>query len=61
VVADEAAKSMGDRAERFKYVYDLLSRFDIRWAKRRVQELEAFSAIGCRKMSFYFPTSEKQL
>jgi len=39
VVTREAAKRVGDRAQRFKYEYQVLSRFDIGWAKRRVREL----------------------
>jgi hypothetical protein len=30
---------VGDRAERFKYEYQVLSQFDTGWAKRRVREL----------------------
>jgi hypothetical protein len=41
IVTSQAAKGVGDRAERFKYEYHVLSRFDIRWAKRRVRELAA--------------------
>jgi hypothetical protein len=36
VVTSQAAQLVGDRAERFKYEYEVLSRFNIRWAKRRV-------------------------
>jgi hypothetical protein len=39
VVTRDAAKLVGDRRERFKYEYQVLSRFDIGWAKRRVREL----------------------
>jgi hypothetical protein len=46
VVTGQAAKRVGDRAERFKYEYQLLSRFDIRWAKRRVRELAAIFRNG---------------
>lgn len=46
VVTREAAKSVGDRAERFKYEYQLLSQFDIGWAKRRVRELAAIFRNG---------------
>src|ERR1700733_4213639 len=38
-VTREAAKLVGDRAERFKYEYQVLSQFDVDWAKRRVREL----------------------
>jgi hypothetical protein len=41
VVTRDAAKLVGDRRERFKYEYQVLSRFDIGWAKRRVRELAA--------------------
>jgi hypothetical protein len=41
IVTRNAAKLIGDRAERFKYEYQVLSRFDTRWAKRRVRELAA--------------------
>ncbi|MCV7092023.1 hypothetical protein [Mycobacterium interjectum] len=41
VVTSQAAKRVGDRAERFKYEYQVLSQFDIAWAKRRVRELAA--------------------
>jgi hypothetical protein len=33
---------VGDRAERFKYEYQVLSNFNTGWAKRRVRELAAF-------------------
>lgn len=39
VVTRQAAKWVGDRKERFKYEYQVLSEFDIDWAKRRVREL----------------------
>lgn len=39
VVRDRAASQVGNRAERFKYEYEVLSRFDQEWAKRRVREL----------------------
>jgi hypothetical protein len=41
VVTRQAAKRVGDRAERFKYEYQILSRFRTDWAKRRVRELAA--------------------
>jgi hypothetical protein len=41
VVTSQAAKRVGDRAERFKYEYQVLSRFNVGWAKRRVRELAA--------------------
>lgn len=46
IVASQAAKRVGDRAERFHYEYQVLSRFDIRWAKRRVRELAAMFRNG---------------
>ena len=46
IVTHNAAKLIGDRAERFKYEYQVLSRFDIRWAKRRVRELAAMFRNG---------------
>jgi hypothetical protein len=46
VVTRQAAKLVGDRAERFKYEYQVLSRFDVEWAKRRVRELAAMFANG---------------
>jgi hypothetical protein len=46
IVRSQAAKQVGDRAERFKYEYQVLSRFDIRWAKRRVRELAAMFRNG---------------
>ena len=41
VVASKAAKWVGDRAERFKFEYQVLSHFNVDWAKRRVRELAA--------------------
>jgi hypothetical protein len=41
VVSSQAAKLIGDRAERFKYEYEVLSRFDVRWARRNVRETAA--------------------
>jgi hypothetical protein len=46
VVTRQAAKRVGDRAERFKYEYQLLSQFDTGWAKRRVRELAALFRNG---------------
>jgi hypothetical protein len=46
VVASQAAKWVGDRAERFKYEYQVLSRFDTGWAKRRVRETAAMFRNG---------------
>lgn len=41
VVTRQAAKQVGDRAERFKYEYQVLSRLNIEWAKRNVRETAA--------------------
>jgi hypothetical protein len=41
VVTRQAAKTVGDRAERFKYEYQVLSHFNIDWAKRNVRETAA--------------------
>jgi hypothetical protein len=41
IVTSQAAKRVGDRAERFQYEYEVLSRFNPDWAKRRVRELAA--------------------
>jgi hypothetical protein len=46
VVTRQAAKWVGDRKERFKYEYQVLSEFDIGWAKRRVRELAAMFRDG---------------
>ena len=46
VVTSQAAKQVGDRAERFKYEYQVLSQFDVDWAKRRVRELAAIFRNG---------------
>ncbi len=46
VVTRQAAKRVGDRAERFKYEYQVLSQFDTGWAKRRVRELAALFRNG---------------
>lgn len=46
VVTSQAAKLVGDRAERFKYEYQVLSRFHVAWAKRRVRELAAIFRNG---------------
>lgn len=46
VVTRRAARLVGDRAERFKYEYQVLSQFDVGWAKRRVRELAAMFANG---------------
>jgi hypothetical protein len=42
IVTSQAAKWVGDRAERFKYEYQVLSNFNTGWAKRQVRELAAF-------------------
>jgi hypothetical protein len=41
VVTRQAAKRVGDRAERFKYEYQVLSHFNIEWAKRNVRATAA--------------------
>lgn len=46
VVRSQAAKWVGDRAERFKYEHEVLSRLDVAWAKRRVRELAALFRNG---------------
>lgn len=46
IVTSQAAKRVGDRAERFKYEYQVLSEFDVEWAKRRVRELAAMFRNG---------------
>ena len=38
IVADQAAEQVGDRAERFKLEYQVLSEFSTDWAKRNVRE-----------------------
>ncbi|AAS05715.1 immunity 63 family protein [Mycobacterium avium subsp. paratuberculosis] len=47
VVTGQAAKSVGDRAERFKYEYQVLSALNSEWAKRNVRETaELFRRYG---------------
>lgn len=46
VVTSQAAKLVGDRAERFEYEYQVLSRFNADWAKRRVRETAALFRNG---------------
>jgi hypothetical protein len=41
VVASQAAKQVSDRAERFKYEYQVLSHLNVDWAKRNVRETAA--------------------
>jgi hypothetical protein len=41
VVTRQAAKWVGDRAERFNYEYQVLSHLNIDWAKRNVRETAA--------------------
>jgi hypothetical protein len=41
VVTRQAAKSVGDRKERFKYEYQVLSALNTDWAKRNVRETAA--------------------
>ncbi|BBZ34487.1 hypothetical protein MCNF_30920 [Mycolicibacterium confluentis] len=49
VVTTEAARRFGDRAKRFAFEYQVLSRFDVEWAKRRVRELAAMFRNGQRE------------
>lgn len=46
VVSSQAAKWVGDRAERFKYEYQVLSHFNVEWAKRRVRETAVLFHMG---------------
>ena len=46
IVFSQGAKYVGDRAERFKYEYQVLSKFSTEWAKRRVRELAAMFRDG---------------
>jgi hypothetical protein len=46
IVSRQAARLVGDRSERFKYEYQVLSQFNVAWAKRRVRELAAMFANG---------------
>jgi hypothetical protein len=41
VVSSQAAKQVGDRGERFKYEYQVLSYLNANWAKRNVRETAA--------------------
>jgi hypothetical protein len=41
VVSSQAAKWVGDRAERFKYEYQVLANLNVDWAKRHVRETAA--------------------
>jgi len=41
VVTRQAAKRVGDRAERFEYEFQVLRQFNIDWAKRNVRETAA--------------------
>jgi hypothetical protein len=41
IVTDEAAKRVGDRTERFKLEYEILSQFSTDWAKRNVRDTAA--------------------
>lgn len=41
IVTSQAAKRVGDRAERFKYEYQVLNHFNADWAKRNVREAAA--------------------
>ncbi|MCV7386386.1 Imm63 family immunity protein [Mycolicibacter longobardus] len=46
IVRREASRLVGDRAERFKYEYEVLSELNVAWAKRRVHELAAMFRNG---------------
>jgi hypothetical protein len=46
VVTSQAAKLFQDRAERFSYEFQVLGRFNIEWAKRRVRGLAALFRDG---------------
>ncbi|WP_353936084.1 Imm63 family immunity protein [uncultured Corynebacterium sp.] len=47
VVSRQAAERVGDRAERFRYEYEVLSDLSIDWAKRNVRETaEMFHKYG---------------
>ncbi|MEB3069858.1 hypothetical protein [[Mycobacterium] vasticus] len=46
IVRRQAARAVGDRAERFRCEYEVLSDFDVAWAKRRVRELAAMFRNG---------------
>ncbi len=41
VVSSQASKYVGDRRERFKYEYQVLSQFSTDWAKRNVRDTAA--------------------
>lgn len=41
IVTSQAARQVGDRAQRFAFEYQVLSQFNPEWAKRRVRELAA--------------------
>ncbi|WP_350355762.1 Imm63 family immunity protein [Mycobacterium paraterrae] len=41
VISSQAAKKFGDRADRFRYEYDVLSQLNTAWAKRNVRETAA--------------------
>jgi hypothetical protein len=38
VISSQAAERVGDRAERFRYEYQVLSELSVDWAKRNVRE-----------------------
>jgi hypothetical protein len=46
VVTGTLARSIGDRAQRFQFEYDVLSRFNPEWAKRNVRETAAMFRNG---------------
>ncbi|MEO8815434.1 MAG: Imm63 family immunity protein [Mycobacterium sp.] len=46
IVSRIASRGVGDRAQRFKYEYQVLSQFNVDWAKRRVRETAALFRNG---------------
>ncbi|MEZ0350965.1 Imm63 family immunity protein [Mycobacterium sp. pR1184] len=46
VFTSQASKRVGDRTQRFKYEYQLLSRFNADWAERNVRETAALFRNG---------------
>lgn len=56
LVASQAARRVGDRAERFKYEYEVLSQLNIDWAKRNIRETAAmFRKYGQPEDIFLLP------
>ncbi|WP_024442656.1 hypothetical protein [Mycobacterium sp. UM_WGJ] len=46
IVSRQASREVGDRRERFRYEYEVLSEFNIGWAKRNVRETAALFRNG---------------